>query len=96
MPGASYERVALKLGTGHTLGWVTATTDALSNVESVAYDNWGRPATYTHPGSATESVQYNANGQTTARTNELGKTETFAYDDSGRLTGFTNRRGDSE
>lgn len=71
-------------------------TDTVGNVTEIAYDEWGRVTTVTHPDESTVGVIYNLESMVTSVTNELNKTSSAEYDDVGQVIETTNAKNESQ
>ena len=69
------------------------TTDASSNVTTLAYDIRGRKTSMTDPDMGAWSYSYNALGELVSQSDAKGQTTTMAYDVLGRMTSRTEAEG---
>ncbi len=96
-PSGAIQTVGYGAGLHGNLGRPVSVTKA-GSTWTVAYDEWLRVVSMTHPGTPTAqvSVTYDANNNQTRLTNERGHFSTWVYDALNRPTKYTNFRGDEE
>ena len=75
------------------LDHLLTTTDASSNVTTLAYDLRGRKTSMTDPDMGAWSYSYNALGELVSQSDAKGQTTTMAYDVLGRVTSRTEAEG---